>query len=168
MRDEELTDLAARLGEALRQRDQRLVTAESCTGGWVAKVCTDIAGSSEWFECGLVTYSNRAKQDLLGVAARTLAHCGAVSPETVCEMADGALARTEADWSVAISGIAGPGGGTADKPVGTVWLAWAGPGGWRESRCEHFDGDREAIRRQAVAAALAGLLSRLGTGEQDP
>ncbi|HHO68378.1 MAG TPA: CinA family protein [Gammaproteobacteria bacterium] len=159
--DEDLDVLAARLGEALRERGQRLATAESCTGGWVAKVCTDIAGSSDWFECGLVSYSNRSKQALLGVAATTLATHGAVSRETVLEMVQGALARTQADWAVAISGIAGPGGGTPDKPVGTVWLAWAGPDGWQETLCGHFPGDREAVRHASVRTALGGLLERL-------
>ena len=159
--DEELDRLAARLGEALRARGQRLVTAESCTGGWLAKVCTDIAGSSDWFECGFVSYSNRSKQALLGVAAATLETHGAVSRETVREMAQGALARGQGDWAVAISGIAGPGGGSPDKPVGTVWLAWAGPGGWQEALCGHFPGDREAVRRASVRTALGGLLERL-------
>ncbi len=156
--------LAARLGEVLRERGQRLATAESCTGGWVAKACTDIAGSSGWFERGFVTYSNEAKRDMLGVPAQTLQDHGAVSRETVEAMARGALARSQADWAVAISGIAGPGGGTPGKPVGTVWLAWAGPGGWQETRCERFSGDREAVRRQSVRAALSGLLSRLLAG----
>ena len=159
--DRDLDALAARLGEALRARGQRLATAESCTGGWLAKVCTDLAGSSDWFECGFVTYANRAKRALLGVSPATLEAHGAVSAETVREMAEGARARGHADWSVAISGIAGPGGGTPDKPVGTVWLAWSGPDGWCRARRMCFDGDREAVRRASVRAALDGLLDAL-------
>ena len=149
------------IGEKLVRCGERLATAESCSGGWVAKVCTDLAGSSAWFECGFVTYSNLAKQDLLGVSANTLADHGAVSGQTVQEMVAGALANSRAQWALAISGIAGPGGGSQEKPVGTVWLAWAGPGGWQQTRHFHFQGDREAVRRQAVVAALDGLLDGL-------
>jgi nicotinamide-nucleotide amidase len=149
------------IAEKLVRRGDRLATAESCSGGWVAKVCTDLAGSSAWFECGFVTYSNAAKQDLLGVTAATLASHGAVSGQTVLEMVAGVLANSRAQWALATSGIAGPGGGSRQKPVGTVWLAWAGPGGWQKSCCFHFDGDRDAVRRQAVAAALDGLLDGL-------
>ncbi len=157
----EFASLVSALGQRLLARGECLASAESCTGGWVAKVCTDQAGSSAWFERGFVTYSNAAKQELLGVAADTLAAHGAVSEATVREMAAGALARSAAHWSLAISGIAGPGGGSADKPVGTVWLAWAGPDGWQQACCKHFDGDRDAVRRQSVAAALVGLLDHL-------
>ncbi len=149
------------IAEQLSRRNQRLATAESCTGGWVAKVCTDRAGSSEWFDCGFVTYNNAAKQDLLSVSAGTLDRYGAVSAPTVQEMAAGALAHSHAEWALAISGIAGPGGGSPEKPVGTVWLAWAGPENWQQVREFHFAGDRDAVRRQAVDAALDGLLDQL-------
>lgn len=139
-----------------------LVTAESCTGGWVAKVATDQPGSSRWFEGGFVTYTNRAKQGMLGVHAATLQAHGAVSEATVAEMATGALARSEGRVSLAISGIAGPGGGTADKPVGMVCLGWAQAGQAPVTRTERFDGDREAVRRAAVCAALDGVLELLG------
>ena len=153
--------LAGRLAEQLLARGEYLACAESCTGGWVAKVCTDLTGSSGWFERGFVTYSNASKQELLGVSAATLAEHGAVSETTVTEMAAGVLAHSAAHWTLAISGIAGPGGGSVDKPVGTVWIAWAGPDDWHRAQCFHFDGDREAVRRQEVAAALQGLLERL-------
>lgn len=157
----ELSALAGRLAEHLRTRSELFACAESCTGGWVAKVCTDLTGSSSWFDRGFVTYSNASKQELLGVSAATLSGHGAVSEATVTEMAAGVLARSAAHWALAISGIAGPGGGSADKPVGTVWIAWAGPDDWRRAQCHHFDGDRDAVRRQAVAAALKGLLDQL-------
>ena len=149
------------LAAELSRRNQLLATAESCTGGWLAKVCTDRAGSSGWFERGFVTYSNAAKQELLGVEAETLARHGAVSRETVLEMVAGALSRSHAHWALAISGIAGPGGGSAEKPVGTVWFAWGGPDGWQLAREAQFEGDRDAIRQQAVATALEVLLQRL-------
>lgn len=149
------------LAEALLARRELLATAESCTGGWVAKVCTDRAGSSGWFERGLVTYSNAAKQELLGVSAATLERFGAVSEQTVQEMVLGLLRHSHARWGLAISGIAGPGGGTADKPVGTVWIAWAGPGDWLQTGHYRFQGDRDAVRRQSVEAALDGLGHRL-------
>jgi len=149
------------LAERLLARGETLVCAESCTGGWVAKVCTDLPGSSGWFERGFVSYTNLAKQEMLGVSAATLETHGAVSEATVREMVDGALAHSAAHWALAISGIAGPGGGSADKPVGTVWMAWAGPGGWHRTDVYHFPGDRETVRRQAVAAALQGLLEQL-------
>ncbi len=152
------------LAKHLQARGEYLACAESCTGGWVAKVCTDMPGSSGWFERGFVTYTNLAKQQMLGVLPATLETYGAVSEATVREMADGALANSVAHWSLAISGIAGPGGGTPDKPVGSVWMAWAGPDGWRKALHYHFEGDRERVRRQSVAAALQGLLERLETG----
>lgn len=155
---ESLTELAARLGEALTRRGWCLAVAESCTGGWIAKTVTDVTGASAWFDRAWITYSNVAKQDMLGVAADCLAEHGAVSEATVRQMAEGALARSGAQRSVAVSGVAGPGGGTAAKPVGTVWLAWAGEGMVTCARRFQFDGDREAVRRQAVAAALQGLL----------
>ncbi|MFQ5643524.1 MAG: CinA family protein [Thiogranum sp.] len=150
------------LAKALLARRELLATAESCTGGWVAKVCTDLPGSSGWFERGLVTYSNAAKRELLGVPAQTLEQYGAVSEQTVREMVLGLLHSSHAQWGLAISGIAGPGGGTADKPTGTVWIAWAGPENWLITHSYRFAGDREAVRRQAVAAALGVLCDRLG------
>jgi nicotinamide-nucleotide amidase len=154
--------LVARLADRLVSGGLRLAAAESCTGGWVAKVCTDAAGSSRWFERGFVTYSNEAKEELLGVRADTLARLGAVSEATVREMAAGALRHSRADVALAISGIAGPGGGSADKPVGTVWFAWAWRDGRVAVRCERFGGDRDAVRRAAVATALGGLLDGVG------
>ncbi len=160
MSNDDLVALAGRVAERLIAHNLRLATAESCTGGWVAKVCTDLAGSSHWFERGFVTYSNEAKQELLGVGQETLEAHGAVSEPTVREMASGALRHSRADVSVAISGIAGPGGGSAEKPVGMVWFAWGTPEGIT-ARCERFDGDRELVRRAAVVVALAGLLDVL-------
>lgn len=159
--DRELYALSERCGRRLAAVDWRLVTAESCTGGWVAKVLTDVPGSSGWFERGFVTYSNRAKQEMLGVAASTLETWGAVSEQTVREMAAGALERSPADVALAISGIAGPGGGTAAKPVGLVWFAWGVRGGQTHSRSHQFAGDREAVRRRAVLTALEGVLELL-------
>jgi nicotinamide-nucleotide amidase len=142
-----------------------LTTAESCTGGWVAKLCTDLAGSSVWFERGFVTYSNQSKQDMLGVSGSTLGGYGAVSEPVVLEMVEGALTRSRAQWALAISGVAGPTGGTPDKPIGTVWLAWAGPGSWRCTRRYQFAGDRDAIRWQAVHSAIEMLVERCVAGE---
>jgi len=155
--------LAGRVGTALSLRGLVLATAESCTGGWIAKCLTDHAGSSGWFGFGYVTYSNAAKVDMLGIAPSLIQEHGAVSQAVVEQMAIQAQQRSDADLSVAVSGVAGPDGGTAPKPVGTVWLAWCGTGGSVTSRCEQFAGDRDAVRRQAVAAALAGLMSRLAT-----
>ncbi len=157
--------LVVELAECLSARGERLATAESCTGGWAAKLCTDLAGSSAWFECGFVTYSNQAKQRMLNVPAATLEDFGAVSEQTVQAMAAGALANSRAHRVVAISGIAGPAGGSLDKPVGTVWFAWAGADGWRASRHRRFDGGREAVRRQAVYLALQVLLAHCRSGE---
>lgn len=158
---DELLALVGELAERLLARGESLACAESCTGGWVAKLCTDLAGSSAWFECSFVTYSNAAKREMLGVSAATLDEYGAVSEATVAEMVAGVQEHSVANWALAISGIAGPGGGSLDKPVGTVWIAWAGPGRWRSVKRHHFDGDREAVRRQSVVAALQGLLDRL-------
>ncbi len=153
-----LYELAVRTGIALRTRGQTLAVAESCTGGWIAKAVTDVPGSSGWFDCGFVTYSNTAKSALLGVSEATLASHGAVSAETVAEMAAGVLERSLADVAIAVSGIAGPDGGAPDKPVGTVFLAWALRYGasWTERRC--FDGSRDEVRLQSVTAALQGVL----------
>lgn len=149
------------LSRALLARHESLATAESCTGGWVAKVCTDLAGSSGWFERGLVTYSNASKQELLDVSAQTLDQYGAVSEQTVQEMVRGILRHSHAQWGLAISGIAGPDGGSASKPIGTIWIAWAGPGGWLVKRSYWFDGERDEVRRQAVETALRVLCDRL-------
>ncbi len=157
----EFEQQTAALAAQLSRRNQLLATAESCTGGWLAKVCTDRAGSSGWFERGFVTYSNAAKQELLGVEGDTLARHGAVSRETVLEMVAGVLAHSRAHWALAISGIAGPGGGSAEKPVGTVWFAWGGPDGWQLAREARFQGNRDAVREQAVATALEVLVQRL-------
>jgi nicotinamide-nucleotide amidase len=148
------------LAKLLVARKEMLTTAESCTGGWIAKVCTDLAGSSAWFDRGFVTYSNQAKQDMLGVSAASLDSYGAVSEQVVKEMASGALAGSCAQWALAVSGIAGPGGGSNAKPVGTVWFAWAGPGDWWLAREFCFEGDRDAVRRQAVLKALDVIVSR--------
>ena len=156
----ELESLAAEVGQVLGRKGWRLVTAESCTGGWIAQASTAIAGSSEWFERGFVTYSNEAKQEMLGVQAETLMHHGAVSEVTVREMAVGALAASRAQVAVAVSGIAGPSGGSAAKPVGTVWIAWAVVTGRVGATRYHFAGDRQAIRAQTVQQALKGVLER--------
>lgn len=157
--DIELDQLAARLGERLRAARDSVVTAESCTGGWIAKAMTGVAGSSDWFDCGMVAYSYEAKQALLGVRPQTLESQGAVSRETVIEMVSGALVHSGASVSVAVTGIAGPGGGSDDKPVGTVWIGWKRRGGYTRAELFHFEGDRDAVRRQTVAAALRGLES---------
>jgi nicotinamide-nucleotide amidase len=155
--DVELHDLASAIGAMFAQRGATLVTAESCTGGWIAKTLTDIAGSSAWFECGIVAYSYEAKEALLGVRPEMLEQHGAVSRETVIEMVAGALARYGATVAVAVTGIAGPSGGTPEKPVGTVWIGWKRRGGYAQTELFHFSGDREAVRRQTVAAALRGV-----------
>ncbi len=151
----------ALLARALLARHESLATAESCTGGWVAKACTDLAGSSGWFERGLVTYSNASKQELLDVSAQTLSQYGAVSEQTVQEMVHGILRHSHAQWGLAISGIAGPDGGSASKPIGTVWIAWAGPEGWLVKRSYWFDGERDEVRLQAAETALRVLCDRL-------
>ncbi|WP_428633920.1 nicotinamide-nucleotide amidase [Sedimenticola sp.] len=157
----ELEQSAQALAQRLLAANSTLATAESCTGGWIAKVLTDIAGSSLWFDRGFVTYSNQAKQEMLGVSGETLAIHGAVSEAVVREMAAGVLAKSPADLALSVSGIAGPGGGTPEKPVGTVWFAWQVRGGELVSDCHLFDGDREAVRRQAVVVALQGVLALL-------
>ncbi len=138
-----------------------IATAESCTGGWIAQQLTAVAGSSAWFDCGIVTYSNGAKQRLLGVQENTLQAYGAVSAAVVAEMAEGVLNNSPASISVATSGVAGPGGGSEDKPVGTVWFAWAERGKPTRSEKMHFNGDRESVRKQAVSYALKGILQNL-------
>ena len=157
MTDSELMHLSERIGQALNARGATVTTAESCTGGWVAKVITDIAGSSAWFERGFVTYSNEAKSQMIGVKPATLEQHGAVSEQVVVEMAIGAIKAARADYAISISGIAGPDGGTATKPVGTVWFGFASATGEGITRCECFSGDRENVRRQATAYALQTL-----------
>lgn len=156
-----LAVLARDAGQRLRMRGLRLVTAESCTGGWIAKVVTDVPGSSRWFEHGLVTYSNAAKTRLLGVAPALIAEHGAVSDAVARAMAQGAVAGAPETVAVSVTGVAGPDGGTPEKPVGLVWLAWADDHGRIASYCGCFDGDREAVRRQSVVAALQGLCTFL-------
>ncbi|HWS13585.1 MAG TPA: nicotinamide-nucleotide amidase [Rhodocyclaceae bacterium] len=158
MTDPELEVLARSCGEALKRRGLVLASAESCTGGWVAAAITTIAGSSEWFDRGFVTYSNQAKQDMLGVTPGTLERFGAVSEQTAREMVEGALAHSRADVALAITGIAGPGGGSPAKPVGTVCFAWAIAGQETRTATRHFAGDRTAVRRQSVEFALRTLL----------
>ena len=160
--DEAVQELATRVGAAAGRMHHRVVTAESCTGGWISKALTDVAGSSAWFECGIAAYSYEAKQALLGVQPSTLEEHGAVSRETAIEMVSGALVHSGASLAVAVTGIAGPSGGTADKPVGTVWIAWKKRGGYPTAVVFHFDGDREQVRRQTVEAALHGLLELAG------
>lgn len=162
--DETLYRLAEEVGKALQQRGMMLATAESCTGGWVAEAVTAVPGSSGWFDRGFITYTNDSKQDMLGVAAATLARHGAVSEATVREMASGALKNSRAQATLAISGIAGPTGGTAEKPVGTVWIAWAFANGAVASEKRVFAGDRREVRQQAVERALQGLLDYLEGG----
>ena len=156
-----LEKLAEVLGHELLNRGEWLTAAESCTGGWLAQSVTSIAGSSGWFDRGFVTYSNAAKQEMLGVPETTLARHGAVSEATARAMALGALAHSKADWSVAITGIAGPGGGSPEKPVGTVCFAWGRKEGGCEAKTCHFTGDRAAVREQSVHFALRGLVDRI-------
>jgi len=161
MADDTLVELAAELGSALKAHGWMLALAESCTGGWVAQAVTAVPGSSAWFERGFVTYSNAAKMEMLGVTAETLRLHGAVSEPTAREMALGALAHSRAQVAAAVTGIAGPDGGTPAKPVGTVCFAWAFAGGAVHAATHHFAGDREAVRRQSTEAALRGLLAYL-------
>jgi nicotinamide-nucleotide amidase len=154
MTDSELIQLSEQVGLALKARGATVTTAESCTGGWVAKTLTDIAGSSAWFERGFVTYSNEAKSQMIGVSEATLLEHGAVSEAVVVEMAIGSLRAARADYAISVSGIAGPDGGSAEKPVGTVWFGVASANGQGVTRGECFAGDRESVRRQATAYAL--------------
>jgi len=159
--DATLDALAAAVGARLKAVGLVLASAESCTGGWVAQAMTSVSGSSEWFDRGFVTYSNAAKQEMLDVRDETLARHGAVSEETAREMALGALARSRAGVSLAVTGVAGPTGGTAAKPVGMVCFAWARRGGAAQSESRRFAGDREQVRRESVIVALQGLIARL-------
>jgi nicotinamide-nucleotide amidase len=166
MADEELYQLAQRVGQALRARGLMLATAESCTGGWVSEAVTMVPGSSAWFERGFVTYTYISKREMLGVSNDTLGRHGAVSEPAVREMAAGALDRSHAQVAVAVSGTAGPSGGTPEKPVGTVCFAWGFKDSPARSETRRFAGDREAVRRQSVEHALTGLLLALERGEK--
>ncbi len=157
----ELTELAQQVGLRLKESGLKLATAESCTGGWIAEAITAIAGSSEWFDRGFITYSNEAKRDMLGVCEATIAAHGAVSEEVVREMVAGALYNSNAEVAVSVSGIAGPGGATELKPVGTVWMAWQLEGGNIVTKHSLFTGDRTRVREQAVRLALHGLIELL-------
>jgi len=152
----DLEQLAAQLGEVLKSKGLKLATAESCTGGWVSQVITSVPNCSQWFERGFITYSDEAKQEMLGVKAETLQTYGAVSEETAREMAEGALCNSHAQVSMAVTGIAGPSGGSKQKPVGLVWFAWAEEGQPTVAKCQQFSGDRERIRCQAVACLIKG------------
>ncbi len=163
MNDQQLQQLSQRIGEQLKARQATVTAAESCTGGWIAKVFTDISGSSAWFERGFVTYSNEAKQQMVAVQAITLTQFGAVSEQTVREMARGACNAAAAEYGIAVSGIAGPDGGSEEKPVGTVWFAIAGPDGRVLTQRQNFSGDRDAVRRQSVCWALQTLLDEFLT-----
>lgn len=154
----ELDAIAERLGAVLVARGDRVAVAESCTGGWIAKILTDVPGSSAWFDRGFVTYSNAAKQTMLRVPETTLSEYGAVSAATVEAMVTGALTGSEAKLAVATSGVAGPGGGTVDKPVGLVWFGWARRGHTPVVRCAQLEGDRATIRAESVRIALVGLI----------
>ena len=160
--DREIYDLSEQLGRELKANGLVLTTAESCTGGWISQAVTMVPGSSAWFDCGFVTYTNRSKRELLGVRASTLERDGAVSEMTVREMAEGALHRSQAHCSVAISGVAGPDGGTSDKPVGTVWMALSDRERGTRATCLRLPGDRDAVRRQTVLAALRALIEMIG------
>ena len=161
MASDTLTTLATLVGAKLKAQGVMLATAESCTGGWVAQAVTAISGSSDWFERGFVTYSDAAKQEMLGVSADTLAEHGAVSEHTAREMAAGALAHSRAQVAVAITGVAGPGGGSPEKPVGMVCFAWAVKDRAPSAQTRHFKGNRESVRRQSVIFALQGTLELL-------
>ena len=161
--DARFEKLITKLALELAARDWKMATAESCTGGWIAKCCTDLAGCSAWFERGFVTYSDAAKKDALGVDARILQEAGAVSRAVALQMAEGARRRAAVDITVAVTGIAGPDGGTLDKPVGTVWFAWSRTDHAADAEAVCFRGDRDAVRRQTVAHALRGLIERMAS-----
>ena len=156
--DAQLYELSEQVGKALKARGFMMAAAESCTGGWIGQAITMVPGSSRWFDRGFVTYTNEAKQDMLGVGSTTLKEFGAVSEQTVREMVAGTLARSRAQIAVAVSGIAGPDGGSKQKPVGTVMIAWGQKDGDITAHSRHFHGDRDAVRRQTVIAALEGML----------
>ena len=165
MHDKKLPLIVEQLAELLIKYNKQLSVAESCTGGWVAKELTDLSGSSAWFERGFVTYSNQAKHEMLGVLESTLETHGAVSEETVTEMAIGALKNSHADFSLSISGIAGPNGGSAEKPVGLVWFSWAATENDQQKTLatakQVFEGDRDSVRQQAVEYALKEIIKLL-------
>lgn len=156
--DKEIYAFSEQLAAVLKAQGMVLATAESCTGGWISQAVTMVPGSSAWFDCGFVTYTNKSKQRLLGVRESTLEREGAVSELTVREMAEGALTHSSADCSVAVSGIAGPDGGTIQKPVGMVWLAVASKTQATRATCLHLQGDRDSVRRQTVIIALQTLI----------
>ena len=156
---ENLVELARQVGRIMLERGWHLATVESCTGGWVAKTITSVSGSSLWFDCALVTYSNESKNKLAGVPVELIDTHGAVSAQVAEAMAGGVIARSNATAAIAVTGIAGPDGGSVQKPVGTVFIAWQVPGHGVRSERFHFHGDRDAIRRQSVAAALAQLVT---------
>ena len=160
--DQTLYKLATRVGRALKKRDLMVATAESCTGGWIGQAITMVPGSSEWFERGFITYTYISKREMLGVSARSLARHGAVSEQVVREMVRGALARSHAQVAVSISGVAGPSGGTPDKPVGTVCIGWARKGRAIVVETRRFRGDRDEVRKRSVAYALRGVLKIIG------
>lgn len=162
--EQKISELAQQLGECLKYQGLTLATAESCTGGWIAKTVTDTAGSSEWFEGSIVCYSNALKQGLLGVPEEILEEFGAVSSETVKAMTEGVFRNTPADVAVSVSGIAGPGGGSCKKPVGTVWLCWGKRNEDSHALEFHFEGDREAVRFQSVEKALSSVIDLLVCG----
>ena len=156
-----LSTLATLTGTRLKAKGLKLACAESCTGGWISMAVTAVAGSSEWFDRGFVTYSNEAKEEMLGIARATLEAHGAVSEATAREMAQGAINKSRAQIAVAVTGVAGPGGGTDAKPVGTVCIAWAGPAEKLHCETRRFEGDREQVRRKTVIAALQGIIELL-------
>jgi nicotinamide-nucleotide amidase len=155
--DNELFELAEQLGRLLKSKEKKIATAESCTGGWIAQIITEVSGSSGWFDRGFVTYSNAAKIQMLGVKPDTLDKYGAVSAQTATEMVNGALAYSDADCAIAVTGIAGPDGGTAQKPVGTVFIAWAYKNQEVKVVEKKLTGNRHQIRRQTVKIALVGV-----------
>ena len=161
MTEDDITDLARKLGRACKRRKVEISVAESCTGGGLAAAITRISGSAKWFDRGFVTYSNTAKKELLGVKQRTLKEYGAVSEPVAREMAKGVLRNSPSELAVSITGIAGPTGGTRDKPVGTVWIAWGARDGPLQSRGFQFKGDRVEVRKQSVAMAIQGLIDLL-------
>ena len=155
--DNELFELAQQLGLMLKSNEKKIATAESCTGGWIAQIITEVSGSSAWFDRGFVTYSNSSKMQMLGVRPETLAQYGAVSAQTATAMVTGALAHSDADCAIAVTGIAGPDGGSAEKPVGTVFIAWAYKNRDIKVVQQQLTGNRYQIRRQTVKIALEGL-----------
>jgi len=156
-----MTEKVQKVSKFLKKNNLKVVTAESCTGGWVAKVLTDLPGSSAYFDRGFVTYSNQAKQEMLGVSEETLDTHGAVSEQVVAEMVSGALKKSSADVAIAISGIAGPTGGSKEKPVGTVCFAWQFKGEKAHTQTMLFDGERDSIRKQSVEFILSGIIEKI-------